>query len=376
MTDRIGSKIYTKLEVRPVINAGGSTTRFGGSTPSPAVKRAMDEADASWVEIQELLEKSGAYIADVLGVEAAYVTAGCYAALVLSTAACISGKDPERAGRLPDTTGMANEVLIQKPQRYGFDRCYTVPGGKLVEVGNEEGCSPEEMERAIGPDTAAVAYFVQPDWGSGVVSLEDTVRIARSKGVPVIADAASRIYPLDYFCDIARSADLVCFGGKYINAPQSTGFVCGRKDLVEAVAVHGFVSSRPFGRGQKLDRQEIAGVVAALDEWFTMDHEARFSEYDAKIAIIQEGLQGASHLRETEAVRTSRHPGVTLHVVLDSEALGKSAQEVADELYAGNPRIRVLREGSDTLNINVHTLNDGEERIVADRLRDLLEKAG
>ncbi len=376
MTDRIGSQIYTKLEVRPVINAGGSTTRFGGSTPSPAVKRAMDEADGSWVEIQELLEKSGAYIADVLGVEAAYVTAGCYAALVLSSAACIAGKDPERAGRLPDTTGMANEILIQKSQRYGFDRCYTVPGGKLVEVGNEEGCSPEEMERAIGSDTAAVAYFIQSDWGSGVVSLEDTVRIARSKGVPVIADAASRIYPLDYFREVAQSADLVCFGGKYINAPQSTGFVCGRKDLVEAVAVHGFVSSRPFGRGQKLDRQEIAGVVAAFDEWFAMDHETRFSEYDEKIAILQKGLQGTLHLRGTEVIRTSRHPGVTLHVILDSEALGKSAQEVADELYAGNPRIRVLREGNDTLNINVHTLNDGEEQIVADRLRDLLEREG
>ena len=375
MADRIGHKLYTKLEVRPVINAGGSTTRWGGSTPSPAVKEAMDEADESWVELEELLDKSGAYIADLLGVEAAYVTAGCYAALVLSTAACLTGKDREKVERLPDTTGMANEIVLQKPQRYGFDRCYTLSGGKLVEAGDEDGCSPEQLEEALGPDTAALAYYVQPE-GSNVVSLEDAVRIAHEKGVPVIVDAASRIYPLDYFRGMAQSADLVCFGGKYISAPQSTGFVCGRKDLVEAVVMHGFVSARPFGRGQKLDRQEIVGLVVGLDEWLSMDHEARFSEYDETFARIQKGLEGASHVRATKVVRSGRHPGVSLHVVLDSEGLGKSAQEVSDELYAGNPRIRVLHEGGDTININVHTLNEGEDEIVAERLRKVLEGTG
>ncbi len=375
MGESLGSEVYKNLGVVPVINAGGSTTRWGGSTPSQAVKQAMEAAEKNWAEIEELLEGAGARIADVLGVEAAYVTTGCYAALALSTAACITRNDPEKLRRLPDTTGMKDEILLQTRQRYGFDRCYTVCGGKLVEVGDADGCSPEQLESAMGKNTAALAYYVQPDGDDAVVSLEDSVAIARKHDIPVIVDAASRIFPLDYFKKLAQSAELVCFAGKYMNAPQSTGFVCGRKDLVEAVARHGFATARPLGRGMKLDRQDIVGVVTGLNEWFSMDHEARFAEYDTKFATILNGLEGAPNIREAKVVEVSRHPGVTLHVVLDSATLGKTAQEVADELYAENPRIRVLRQGKDTLNVNVHTLNDGEDRIVADGLRRVLTMA-
>lgn len=376
MAEDIGSDVYADLGVVPVINAGGSTTRWGGSTPSPAVKRAMEAAEKNWAEIEELLEGTGARIAEVLGVESAYVTTGCYAALALSTAVCITRNDPDKIRRLPDTTGMKNEILLQKRQRYSFDRCFTVCGGKLVEVGDDEGCNPEQLEAAMGDNTAALAYYVQPDGDDNVVALEDAVEIARKHDVPVIVDAASRIFPLDYFKKLAQSAELVCFAGKYMNAPQSTGFVCGRKDLVEAVAEHGFASARPLGRAMKLDRQDIVGVVASLTEWFSMDHEARFADYDAKFATILNALEGAPNVREAKVVKVSRHPGVTLHVVLDSAALGKTAQEVVDELYAESPRIRVLRQGEDTLNVNVHTLNDGEDRIVADRLRRVLTMRG
>ena len=372
MGDYSGNDVYTRLGVDPVINAGGNTTTWGGSTPSPVVKRAMAEADMSFVEMRQLLEKSGERIAEILGVEAAYVTAGCYAALALSAAACITGADSEKRLQIPNASGMKDEILIQKNQRYGFERCYTLSGGRLVEVGDENGTTPEQLEAAIGPNTAAVADFVQSDWGDEVVPLEDVVRIAHGHDVPVIADAASRIYPLDYFQQTAQAADLVCFGGKYVNAPQSAGFVCGRKDLVEVVAGHGFVSSRPFGRGMKVDRQEIVGLVVGLEEWFSMDHEARFREYDAKFDAIKQGLQGVSSVQKAEVVRTTRPPGVTLHVVIDSEVLGKRARDVMDELQKGEPRIRILAEGDDTLNINVHTLRDGEEQIVAQRLRQVL----
>ena len=368
MANNIVGDVYTKLGVRSVINAGGSTTIWGGSTPSPVVKQAMDSADSNWVEMGELLEKSGAYIAKTLGVEAAYVTTGCYAAMTLSAAACIAGKDPEKRHRLPDTTGMKNEILLQKRQQYGFARAYLVPGGKLVEVGNSDGCTPEQLERAISPNTAAVAYFVMPDWGSSVVSLEETVRIAHAHSVPVIADAASRIYPLDYFRHVAQSADLVCIAGKYFNASQSTGFVCGTKGLVEAAVAEGL----SFARAMKIDRQEIFGLVAALEAWFSMDHEKRFMEYDAKFDVIERGLQGIPNVLGTKVLHVPRHPGVTLHLVLNTTGLGKNAQQVARELQDGNPCIRVLSEGDDTINVNVHTLNEGEERVVADRLRSVL----
>ncbi len=370
-----GGKVLEKLGVRPVINAQGNATVLGGSTPPPEVQAAMDEANENWVEMRELLEKSGEFIAGVLGTESAYVTSGCAAALTLSTAACMAGDDPDRIGQLPDTTGMKNEVLFQKAQRYGFDRCYTLAGGKLVEIGGEDGCTAEQLEQAIGPKTAAVAYFIQPDWGSSVLSLDETVRIAHEHDVPVIADAASQIYPLEYFQDSAQGADLVCFGAKYFGAPHSSGIVTGRRQMVDAVVKQGFIAyqlegQRSFGRPMKLDRQEIVGAVAALDRWFSMNHEDRFLEYERKASVIQNAMAGVSKAR-ARLVENNRFWGSTLHVVVDP-ALGKTAQQVSDELDAGAPRIWVGVQGADTITMNMHTLNDGEEDIIAERLTQIL----
>ena len=364
--------VYTRLGARPVINAGGNTTVWGGSTPSPVVMQAMLDASLSFVAMEELLETSGARIADLLGVEDAYVTAGCYAALVLSTAACITGNDPEKAGQLPDTTGMKSEVVLQQKQRYGYDRAYTIPGSKLVLVGDEEGSTSEQLEKAIGPDTAAVAFLIRADEDDSVVSLEDTVDIAHARGVPVIADGAAQIYPLDYFRRNAQSADLVCFGGKYMGAPQSTGFVCGSKDMIEAVTAHGFIGARPLGRGMKVDRQEIIGLVTAVEAWIDTDHEARLVGYGVRFSAIERAMEGVSGVKETKVVPTTSFYGLLLNVVLDTGMLGKTADVVMDELLDGTPRIRVAAEGDDTLTVNVHTLNEGEEQVIADRLREIL----
>ena len=258
MTGSSEGNIYERLGARPVINAGGNTTVWGGSTPSPSVMRAMEEAGRGFVEMEELLEASGARIADLLDVEGAYVTAGCYAALVLSTAACITGNDADKAAQLPDTTGLKSEIVLQGTQRYGYDRAYAIAGSKLVIAGSEDGCTPEELEAAIGDDTAAVAFLVRPP-DEGSVSLGDTVEMAHARGVPVIADCAAQIYPLDYLRRNAQSADLVCFGGKYMGAPQSTGFLCGKKELVQAAAAHGFIGPRPLGRAMKIDRRRSSG---------------------------------------------------------------------------------------------------------------------
>ena len=370
-----GGRVYEKLGVRHVINANGNQTVLGGSTPPPQVQEAMDEASLHWVEMEELLEKTGEYISGVLGTEAAIVTSGCAAALTLSTAACIAGNDPDNIGRLPDTTGMKNEVLIQKKQRYGFDRCFTLAGGRLVEVGDESGCSPEQLAEAIGPKTAAIAYFLQPGSDSSVVSLEETVKVAHSLDVPVIADAASQIYPLEYFRNSAQGADLVCFGAKYFGAPHSSGIVCGKKDLVDAVVAQGFIAyqnegRRAWGRPMKLDRQEIVGVAVALDLWFSMNHEDRILDYHRRMSDIQRGLAGVPNV-STNVVQNQRFYESSLLVVIDPKA-GKTAQQVADELDAGNPRVWVGVQGDDTIIINAHVFNEGDQHIIAERLRDAL----
>jgi len=370
MIDQNWGNVYKKLGVRPLINASGNQTVRGGSTPSPAVRKAMEEADESYVEMVELLEKSGDHIASLLGVEAAYVTAGCYTALVLCSAAVMTGNDPDKRAQLPDTTGLKNEILLQARQRYGYDRAYTVPGGKLLYVGDSDGATPEQLENAIGPNTAAVAYLVQADQGNAI-PLAKVVEIAHAHDVLVIADAAAQIHPLDYFRRNAQSADLVCFGGKYFNAPHSTGFACGKKDLIEAVTAHGFIGPRPIGRGMKVDRQEIIGLVTAIDIWFDTDHEERSKEQDARYATIAQELEGIENV-STKVVRNKSHMLSTLHVVFEPETLGKNAQQAVNELDAGTPRIRAGAHGANAITINAYTLREGEEYIIAETLRRLL----
>ena len=191
--------------------------------------------------------------------------------------------------------------------------------------------------------------------------------------MPIIADAAAQIYPIDYLRRNAQSADLVCFGGKYMGAPHSTGFVCGKKDMIEAVTAHGFIGPRPFGRGMKVDRQEIVGPVTALEAWLDIDHEERLVRYGVRFSAIEQAVQGVSGLKETKVVTTNNFYGVSLHLVLDTGKLDKTAADVLNELLEGTPRIRLAAEGDDTLTVNVHTLNEGEEHVIADRLRDILD---
>ena len=370
MTANSWGEVYQKLGVRPMVNATGNLTARGGSTPSAVVRKAMQEADGSYVEMAELLEKTGQYIATQLDVEAAYPTAGCYAALVLCSAAVMTGNDPDKMAQLPDMSGLKHEIILQKRQRYGYDRAYTIPGSTLTTVGDEDECTEEQLERAIGPDTAAIAYLIQPGQGNAV-PLETVVEIAHAHDILVIADAAAQIHPLDYFRRNAQSADLVCFGGKYFNAPHSTGFACGRKDLIQAVTAHGFIGPRPIGRGMKVDRQEIIGLVTAINIWMDTDHQERSKNQDKRYAAISEHFCPPGQVT-TEIVYHKGHTLSALHVTFDPKTMGKNARQIADILDAGSPRVCVETQGDNTITINAYTLNQGEEHLVAQALKNLL----
>ena len=372
--------IYESVGARHVINARGAYTTMGGSRLSPTVSAAMAEANRYFVDMRELLESSGRIIAQMLECEAAYVTSGAAGALALAAAACLTGDDPAKMERLPDVTGIRHEILIQKDLRVRYDRAVTVPGAKLVEVGDEAGTTPQQLEAAIGPRTAAVHYYATsyPNLSDrpGTLMLDQVVAVARAHAVPVIVDAAGQTYPLDSLKKYAQmGADLVCYAGKYFDAPHSTGVLTGRKDLVEIAAMQGFIGFetsgyRTFGRAMKLDRQEIVAVVVALREWFAMNHEERFLGYARRAERITAVLRGIPGIAVTPVPIGPPVMRSGLQIALEP-GLGKTGPQVAAALREGTPSIAVNAQ-QDMLTLSVAFFEDGEEEIIAERLRSAL----
>ncbi len=384
-----GVDYYRKLGVRSSINAVGAGTVVGGSGPPKAVREAMETASQGYVRMEELFERSGAFLADLLGTEAAYITSGGAAALTLSAAACIAGTDLDRIDALPDTTGMKSEILVQKKHQASYDRCLRASGATMVEVGGDSSCTNAELEAAIGPNTAAIYYSWPPygahplgmyDWAPppgdpDLVSLDDARKIGAKHGVPLILDGASDVYPLDHFRKVAQAGDLVCFGGKYYGGPNASGFVCGRKDLVEAVSASSWIPTTAglgIGRSMKSDRQQIVALVVGLDDWFTMNHEDRIMEYDRRITVIEKAAQGLAGVSSDVYWSGDSFYGSFLTIKIDSGTLGKDARRIKTEMFEGRPSVMVQAPDPDTLRIFVYTLDEGDDERIAVRLNEVL----
>ena len=249
--------------MRPAINASGTTTAFGGTKLRPEIMPAMEKAASVLVDINELNQKVGSIIAELIGAEAAFVSSGSAGGLVLQAAAVIAGKDPGKMAQIPDTTGMKNEIIIQNCQRFAYDQAYRAAGAKLIGIGEGRRCHPWQLEAAFTEKTAAVAYLISPFYSRRALSLEDVCKIAHDRDIPVIVDAASTLPPRENLkTALNAGADMVILsGGKGIRGPQGTGILLGRKDLIEAASAN--ASPNQFiGRSMKVSKEEIIENVA------------------------------------------------------------------------------------------------------------------
>ena len=376
MTDSDWGSIYKELDAQPVINAIGSVTMLGGSTPVPEVRAAMDAAGVAYIPLMELEEKAGRAVAEMAGVPAAWITSGAGSALTLAAAAVMAGDDDDKIQQLPDTAGMKSEFLIQRRQRYWYDRCLETSGAKLVEFGSDDGTTREDLESAIGPNTAAVHFYaVEQEPDPNILPLEDCIEIARANGIMVTVDAAGQIYPLDNFGKYVRmGADFQCIAAKYMGAPQSTGLALGTEDMIRKLGYQSFVGYegrriRGIGRPHKVDRQEMIGAVAAVKRWFTMDHESRLAEAEQRSQTIIAPLKNIPGLKAEMMDNIIGHQPFGVHLEVDPEAAGFSAQDLVDRLKAGDPPIWTrVREGENHIDIHVFGLYEGEERVVGERI--------
>jgi D-glucosaminate-6-phosphate ammonia-lyase len=371
--------IYRRLGVRTIIHGSGTTTRYGGSILRPEALEAMREASTVLVNLDELNEAAGAAIARMLGAEAAFVTAGASSGLILQAAACIAGSDPAKVTRLPDTRGMRNEIILQRAHRFAYDQAYRVAGGVLVEIGLARRTQPFELEAAITEHTAAVAYLVSPFTSPpGTLSLEQVVAIAHARGVPVIVDAASMLPPRENLTKFLRlGADLVSFsGGKGIRGPQSTGILAGRRDLVRAAALNAS-PNQALGRAAKTSKEEICGLVVALECFMAEDEKAEMKRYTDTCTTVVEALADIRGLRVV--VEQDPVNRVIPHAVVyfTPDWAGPSGHAVQVALAQGDPHIYVQQgahQGGyvDEIAVDPINLQPGDEAIVAARLREEL----
>jgi L-seryl-tRNA(Ser) seleniumtransferase len=374
--------IYERLGVRRVIHASGTTTRYGGSMLRPEVLDTMREASQMLVNLDELNEAAGAAIAKMLGAEAAFVTAGASAGLVLQAAACIAGDDPAKIARLPDARGMRNEIVIQRAHRFAYDQSYRVPGGVLVEIGLARRTAPHELEEAITERTAAVAYLVSPFTSPpGILPLDQVVAIAHRRGVPVIVDAASMLPPRANLTKFLRmGADLVSFsGGKGVRGPQSTGFLVGRRDLIRAVALNAS-PNQAVARAAKTSKEEICGLVVALELFLKEDEAAQMQRYrDVCTTIVEElgGIPGTRIVVEEDPVNR-----VIPHAVVyfTEQWTGRTGRAIQQALAQGDPHVYVQQgahQGGyfDEIALDPINLQPGDEKVLATRLREELLRA-
>jgi L-seryl-tRNA(Ser) seleniumtransferase len=375
--------IYKELGAKPVINATGSVTLLGGSTPVPEVKEAMDAADSAYIPLIDLQKAAGDVVARIIGVPAAYFTSGAGSALTLVTAAMMAGDNDDLIQQLPDTTGMKDQILIQHRQRYWYDRCLQLAGAKLVEFGNDQGTTEKDLLDAIGPKTVAVHFYAheQDAADPNLLPLEKIIEIAHSKRLYVTVDAAGQIYPMENFGKYVRmGADFQCIAAKYMGAPHSTGLALGTEELIHKVSLQSFTGYetrrvRGIGRPQKMDRQEIVGVVAAVKRWFTINHEdrlARAARMSEELAAPLKGVKGVTVEMNKNIIG---HQPFGIWVNVDPSVTGKTNQEVVDALKKGDPAIWTrVPDGAERITLHVFGLDEGQPKLVGEAIRNIVTK--
>jgi L-seryl-tRNA(Ser) seleniumtransferase len=373
---------YQKLGVTPFINAAGTYTVLSASTMPDEVQAEIALAARQPVNLNELLDASGKYLAKQLQCEAALVTSGAAAALVVGTAACINmGNEQSVLGIPTELAGLKNEVIVQKSHRYGYDHALRNCGIRFVEVE-----TVEQYDQAF-TDRTVMAHFFNA--GSGKISREDWVRVAHQHGVPCFNDAAADVPPISNLWNYTQMGfDLVTFsGGKGLRGPQCTGLLLGRKDLIEAAKKNNSPNSNTIGRGMKVAKEEIVGLVAAVDWFLKQDDAAMEAEYRGRADRI------AKHLSTIPTLQTQIFiPEVANHVphlliTYDQNRIKITGVEVMQKMREGKPRIELnpstggapasagLPGGPNTIVVGVWMMQPGEEVIVGKRLREVLQGA-
>jgi seryl-tRNA(Sec) selenium transferase len=381
---RFSDNVYTRIGLRPLINARGTWTYLCGTLELPEARRAAEDASHYFVDMFELQAAAGRHLAKLSGAESGMVTSGSAGAMSSATAGCIAGTDPKNVWQLPDTTGLKSEVIIMGG-RSAFDSAIRLAGGKLIVAK-----TVEDLQPAMTSQTAMVYTTWRDD------RIERILKITKPAGVPVLLDDAAGIPPFGNFTRYAKlGVDLFCFsGGKGLSGPQCSGVLLGRKDLIDAALANSSPWEGAVCRPMKVGKEEIMAILAAVDYWSQADLGALNKEWQSRVERIRKLVEIVPGVTTDITIPQDENSYPTLTVTWDEKKFGLTVAECDQQLRAGEPRIEVLtnsnpsgvlgrihdpnrqrRERPNHLQIISMTMQPGEDLLVGNRLRQILDKA-
>ena len=363
---------FADIGVTPLINAAGGYSAFGGARMRPEVAEAIRYGTYNKAKVDDLHDAVGARIAEMAGAEAAMVTSGATAAMVLSVAGCMTMGDQTKIEQLPDTRGLRSEVIIQKNHRYTYDRALIVAGATLVEVVNEE-----ELLAAIGEKTAMMFWLLanhNPDGDN--IEMDRYLAIAGEHDIPTFLDGATMTPPASNVIEACKLGfDLVGFsGGKGLRGPYSVGLLLGRKDLVHYARINGSPYTRAIGRGMKVAPEEYLGMMIAFEAALSINEQEDFARKREVFGRMSDQMKNVPTLKQNVIVDKGMVNELYLDLEWDSSVIKMTNKELIEELRAGNPsiRFRALKFSGRRIHISTAALAEGQEITVGRRVAEVL----
>tara|TARA_B100001109_G_scaffold98423_1_gene80261 strand:- start:563 stop:1777 length:1215 start_codon:yes stop_codon:yes gene_type:complete len=365
---KLNRDYFKELGIRTFINAAGTYTSMTGSLMPKEVIDAINYGSLEYVNLDELQDKVGERIAELLQCEYATVSSGCFGAMSIAMAGVMSGKDPKKIKQLPDTTGLRNEVILQESHTIGYAQALTNVGAKLVKVK-----TAEELENAINEKTAML-WFLNANTDRGDIKWEEFVSLGKKHNIPTFIDCAADVPPVDNLFKFTRIGfDMVAFsGGKGLRGPQSAGLLLGKKEYIEAARLHTPPRGETIGRGMKVNKEEVLGMLAALELYLSKDHQAEWKMWEDQIDLISESAKSVSGVETTIHVPPHANHVPSLKIRWDQSKVNISPDNVRKILREGSPSIETVGNKNE-IGITTWMMVPGQEKIVAKKIKKILK---
>ena len=366
--------IFKELGLRTFINAAGNYTAMTASLMPPEVMDAINSSAKEFVLLEEVQDKVGEKIAALCHAEAAFVTAGCWSAIVLGTAGVLTGMDPKKVAALPklEGTGMKTEVIIQKSHINGYDHAITNTGATIVSIE-----TMEEAEAAIN-DKTAMLWFLNREALAGKIQHQQWIELAKKHQLPTMIDMAADVPPVENLWKYNDMGfDLVCIsGGKAVCGPQSTGILMGKKELIAAARLSAPPKGGNIGRGMKVNKEEIIGMYVALDSYIKRDHKKEWKTWEDRVAVIDNAVKSVAGVTTEVVIPPVANHNPSLLISWDPQKVKITRDGMGEKLRKGNPSIETIAwETENSIRITVFMLKPGQEKIVATRIKEELTLA-